>query len=59
MYTVTDRTHSCATAWPTALDELDVGQSFPYPLEMFEAGVGLLIASFKLRFYIDFYALIL
>ncbi|CAE7161998.1 unnamed protein product [Rhizoctonia solani] len=36
---VTDRTHSCATAWPAALDELDIGQSFPYSLETFEAGV--------------------
>lgn len=35
---LTDRTHSCANAWPTALDELDVGQSLPYPLDMFEAG---------------------
>ncbi|CAE6347869.1 unnamed protein product [Rhizoctonia solani] len=36
---VTDRTHSSATAWPAALDELDIGQSFPYPLEIFEAGL--------------------
>ncbi|KDN46367.1 hypothetical protein RSAG8_04311, partial [Rhizoctonia solani AG-8 WAC10335] len=36
---VTDRTHSSATAWPAALDELDIGQSFPYPLETFEAGL--------------------
>ncbi|KAF8603155.1 hypothetical protein BDV93DRAFT_173771 [Ceratobasidium sp. AG-I] len=36
---VTDRTHSSATAWPMALDELDIGQSFPYPLEIFEAGI--------------------
>ncbi|EUC65673.1 fungal specific transcription factor domain protein [Rhizoctonia solani AG-3 Rhs1AP] len=35
---VTDRMHSSATAWPAALDELDIGQSFPYPLEAFEAG---------------------
>ncbi|CAE6481644.1 unnamed protein product [Rhizoctonia solani] len=37
---VTDRMHSSATAWPAALDELDIGQSFPYPLEAFEAGVS-------------------
>ncbi|KAG9083273.1 hypothetical protein FS749_006169 [Ceratobasidium sp. UAMH 11750] len=37
---VTDRTHSSATAWPAAIDELDIGQSFPYPLAMFEAGVA-------------------
>lgn len=36
---VTDRSHSAATAWPVALDELDIGQSFPYPLEVFEAGI--------------------
>ncbi|CAE6348021.1 unnamed protein product [Rhizoctonia solani] len=36
---ITDRTHSSATAWPAALDELDIGQTFPYPLEMFEAGL--------------------
>ncbi|KAB5593533.1 hypothetical protein CTheo_2999 [Ceratobasidium theobromae] len=34
---LTDRIHCAATAWPGALDELDVGQSLPYPLEMFEA----------------------
>ncbi|KAG8713969.1 hypothetical protein FRC09_018139 [Ceratobasidium sp. 395] len=37
---VTDRTHSSATAWPAAIDELDIGQSFPYPLQTFEAGVA-------------------
>ncbi|KAG9090199.1 hypothetical protein FRC06_001182 [Ceratobasidium sp. 370] len=37
---VTDRTHSSATAWPAAIDELDIGQSFPYPLRVFEAGVA-------------------
>ncbi|KAG8711917.1 hypothetical protein FRC09_020342 [Ceratobasidium sp. 395] len=37
---VTDRTHSSATAWPAAIDELDIGQSFPYPLHLFEAGVA-------------------
>ncbi|CAE6506917.1 unnamed protein product [Rhizoctonia solani] len=36
---ITDRTHSSATAWPVALDELDIGQSFPYPLEVFETGL--------------------
>ncbi|GAB1525891.1 hypothetical protein RhiTH_009057 [Rhizoctonia solani] len=37
---ITDRTHSSATAWPAALDELDIGQTFPYPLEIFEAGLS-------------------
>ncbi|CAE6440187.1 unnamed protein product [Rhizoctonia solani] len=36
---LTDRTHSSATAWPAALDELDIGQSLPYPLEVFESGL--------------------
>ncbi|QRV76955.1 Fungal specific transcription factor domain [Ceratobasidium sp. AG-Ba] len=37
---ITDRTHSSATAWPAAIDELDIGQSFPYPLQAFESGIA-------------------
>ena len=35
---VLDRHSGSATAWPMAIDDLDVGQDFPAPLTFFESG---------------------
>lgn len=41
---VLDRHQGSATAWPMAIDDLDVGQDFPVPLTYFENGVRFLLS---------------